>query len=459
MSLQKQIKGLREKRGKIAADLRKLGDVMHKENRALNADEQTLFDKLKTDFVAVGEQIRTAETTLGELDSLLSSAGEGEGEGDGGEGEMENARRVPGREDRDGRPKKRGDGASADQSRRDRALALQAWCRKQYGFRLSREHVAACKRSGLNPRSRTFEVRLSSDPKQFRAMSTTATAGGDTIAREFSYQLEMALKDFSNVRGVCDEFRTDTGAALDYPTEDDTGNTGEQLNENIEVTYADDVTGNVVFNAYKFSSKGILVSHELLNDSAFNLEEILGRQAGVRIGRIQGQRFTTGTGVSQPQGIVTASTLGVTAALATAFTADELTRLAFSVDPAYRQDPSFGYMMHDSILAYALLLKDSNGRPLLRESYRDGIVIPMLNGFPVYPNQFMAAAVANAPATAQKHVLVGAFAKHKIRDVGTVRLRKLEERWAEKDQVGFIAFLRSDSRCVNTAAIKHLLQP
>ena len=38
---------------------------------------------------------------------------------------------------------------------------------------------------------------------------------------------------------------------------------------------------------------------------------------------------------------------------------------------------------------------------------------------------------------------------YKIRDVGVLRLRRLDERYAEKDQVGFLAFLRSDSRLLN----------
>ena len=43
-------------------------------------------------------------------------------------------------------------------------------------------------------------------------------------------------------------------------------------------------------------------------------------------------------------------------------------------------------------------------------------------------------------------------------DAGPLRMRRLDERYAEKDQVGFIAFLRSDSNTTNSAAIKYLVQ-
>jgi HK97 family phage major capsid protein len=36
-------------------------------------------------------------------------------------------------------------------------------------------------------------------------------------------------------------------------------------------------------------------------------------------------------------------------------------------------------------------------------------------------------------------------------------MRRLEERYAEKDQVGFIGFLRSDGRAINAAALKLLV--
>lgn len=462
MSKAFQLKGLREKRGGIKSQIEAIGTKLKTEARAMTADEKAAFDKLKTDWVAVNESIRTAEADITALDELVGAAGSDEG---AAEVEQQNSKRHPGREDRDGRPAKKpaGDGAELARGREDRALAFQAWGRRQHGLPLTERHVAACKRTGINPRSREFQVRIGQPGRTLlkRTLSVgTATAGGNTVAPDFSYAMEKALVDYSNVRGVSDQFTTDTGVDLPYPTEDDTGNTGAQISENTEVSFADDTFGTVTFKGFKFTSKGMLISHELLNDSAFDLESHLGEQAGIRIGRITGSKYTTGSGTGEPHGVVTVSTLGLTAAGAAAFTADELTRLAFSVDRAYRSDPSCGYMMHDSILAYALLLKDAENRPLLRDSYRDGIAIPMLNGFPVHTNQFMASAnpTGGVPITASKHVLFGAFSKHKIRDIGTVRLRRLDERYAEKDQVGFVAFFRTDSRCVNTAAIKHLLQ-
>lgn len=453
-------KGLQEKRGRIRAELTKLGDKIKGDVRAFSPEEKAQFDQLKTDWEAAGTALKACESDIAAIDSLINSGDGGDPPpaadpaADGGA----NAARNRLNKERGLPPL--GDGASADQNQRDRKLALQAWARNQHGVKITKRHKDAADRMGVNIRSPHLDFKLSPGIKTRSNNTATGAAGAYTIAREFSGVLEQALKDFSNVRGVVDQFTTATGASLDYPTEDDTNTEGAQISEEQETAFSDDTFGTVTFGGFKFSSKGVLISYELLNDPEFDMESLIASQIGQRIGRGQGRAFTTGTGTGQPHGIVTASTLGITTASAVAFTADELTRLAFAIDKAYRDDPSFGYMMSDTAVAYALLLKDGQNRPLLRDGYRDGITIPVLNGYPVYTNQFMDACsgVGGVPVTAKKHVLAGAFNRFKIRDIGPVRIRRLDERYAENDRVGFIGFMRSDSRCVNTACIKHMLQ-
>ncbi len=463
MSKAFQLKALREKRGTIKAELEKLGAKLKAESRAMSEDEKTAFDKLKTDWVAVGDAIRTAEGDINALDELLASAGGEEKPAE--EKPAENSAKNPGRESRDYNPNPRGgDGAELARNREDVRLARQAWARKQYRIPLTRAHVDACKRLKFDPRAKSLELRLGNPATraerftQQRALTVTTTAGGYLIPQDYSFELEQKLVDFSNVRGVCREVQTSDGAPLPWPTEDDTGNTGELLAINTEVAYADPTFASVTFGAFKFSSKGVLVPNELLQDSAFDVDSMIFGEIGTRIGRIQATHFTTGAGTTEPKGVVTCAAAGNTTALAAAFTGRELTLLAHEVDPAYRAAPGVGYMMKDDVVAYCLTLLDSTGRPLMRESFRDGTAQLMLNGYPVYVNQKMTGLTAAVPVTAQKHVLFGDFKKFIVRDAGSVRVMRLDERWAEKDQVGFIGFLRSDSNCVNTAAIKYMLQ-
>lgn len=475
MSKTFRLKELREKRGKVKAEIEAIGTKLRNEKRAMTADEQAAFAQLKADWGTLTSQITAVESDISAIDQLLSSDGEPADGGDGGDPSAGGGQNSAGRGNVNHRGDRLSDGAQLARSREDIRLARQAWCRRQVGLPISREHVEACKRTGIKPTAKELVIRLGNPATraerfQKRALTVTTSGGGYMIAQDYSYEFESKLVAFANVRGVAREVQTDNGAPMPWPTEDDTGNTGELLAINTTTaTNADPSFSSVTFGAYKFSSKGILVPTEFIQDSAFDADSLVFGEAGTRIGRVQSTYLTTGTGTSQPKGVVTCASAGITAGTAAAITADEMTKLAHSVDPAYRLSGSCGYMMHDSILAYLLLLKDSQGRPLLRDSYAQGAGLSqsgdaiksrlMLNDYPVFVNQAMTGTTGGVPTTGSVHVLFGDFSKFIIRDAGAVRLRRLEERYADADQVGFIAFMRTDSNCVNSSAIVKLTQP
>ncbi len=79
--------------------------------------------------------------------------------------------------------------------------------------------------------------------------------------------------------------------------------------------------------------------------------------------RIANSKLTTGYGSSDVEGIVTNSAAGVTAASATAVTADEIIDLVHSVDLACRVRNA-AFMMNDNTLASVRKLKDGDGNYL-----------------------------------------------------------------------------------------------
>ena len=172
----------------------------------------------------------------------------------------------------------------------------------------------------------------------FRDLSAvTGASGGYTVPQGFYYTLTEALKWYGGIKASrATILRTATGNDLPMPTENDTSNVGELLAESAAAGTADPTFGQVVMKAYKFSSKVVKVPIELIQDSAFDISSYVARKLGIRIGRITNTYMTTGTGSSQPQGIVNGSTLSKTTASATAITYAELKDLEHSVDPAYR---------------------------------------------------------------------------------------------------------------------------
>jgi HK97 family phage major capsid protein len=198
----------------------------------------------------------------------------------------------------------------------------------------------------------------------------------------------------------------------------------------------------------------VLVSAELIQDSAYNLEQVLGNLIGIRLGRGTNAALTTGDGNGDPNGIVVASTAGVTAASATAFTADELYDLVHSVDPAYRGMPGCAFMMHDSVIKAIRKLKNGDGQYLWQPGLGVGSPDRLL-GYPVEVNQQMAGTIE----ASAKIALFGDFSKYMVREVAGLRFRKLEERYADTDQVAYIAFLRMDGDLIDagTHPVKHLI--
>ncbi len=345
-----------------------------------------------------------------------------------------------------------------------RGLALQAWLRSQNDLRLTQKHERACYATGVNPRSKALDVFRSITPtttgfgmwarnggnaictaeynrqrEEHRAMSTTDGSGGYTIPTGFSNELERSMLAFGGMRSVARIFPTATGNDLDWPTTNDTSNTGELLAEAGAIgSSVDPAFAVVTLQAFKYSSKAVLVSAELLEDSYFNLGQMLGSMLGERIARITNTHFTTGDASSKPNGVVTAAGAGVTAAATGAITSDELIDLVHSLDPAYRTFASTGFMMEDATLKAVRKLKDGNNQyhwqPGLQSSEPD-----MLLGFPYTINQDMASLSASADT-----VIFGAFEKYIIRDVAQVRFFRLEERYRDNDQTGFIMFSRHD---------------
>lgn len=465
-------KQTREKRGELIVAMRKINDQAGNEKRDLTKEENASWDEMDADFNKLGRDLERADK-LAEMDVSIANTGNDPG---GMIGRHDQTGHPAGQEPstghdqpdhlshngRHGNPDSPTNGHSRAQLEN---LTLQGWMLNQSGRAVEQPHIDAARTCGVNLNSRELEVSLLRGPdldefmrrrQQSRVMGTVPLdQGGVLIASELVTSIEMALLDFSGVRQVAKILRTARGGSLTYPTVDDTANKGERLAEGKTVTDLDIKPGAIVLQDYKYSSKNVLINVELLTDSAISLPPLIGQMLGERIGRITNDEFTTGTGASQPKGIVTASTLGVTTESTTAIASDELFDLIHTVDPAYRASNfNVGWMMHDSILKVVRKLKDSNNQYLWNPALTTGVPTQLL-GYPVTINQSMDSAV-----TATKTVMLfGALQKYIIRDIATLRLRRLVERYADNDQEAFLAFSRHDGNLLDAgvAPVKHLI--
>lgn len=449
---------LKQKRAKIVEEMRTLNDGCLERGKE-TAEEKDKFEKYEHDIRSLEKIIEREELLQAEEAKLAASAmagrhaGNGNGKADKWDGILY--------------PVGNRSAVSAQELERRKALAVQGWLsvdKPGLANIITDEHRSAAKFLGFDLGAKEIVLPISKDYRQLqnrfyrekRAMSLTATEGGYTVAEDFSGAMEMSLLAHGGMRQVATVRRTTTGADLPWPTMNDTANKGAILNEATTIgASVDPVVGVVTFKAWKYSSKPILISSELLRDSAFDLAAEIAMALGTRISRIQNDHFTTGGGSTLPKGAVVASGEGKEAASQTAIIADELIDLVHSVDPAYR--PNAQFMLHDTILATIRKLKFSIGADQVgyvwQGSFQNGLPDRIL-GYPYTVNQSMSSALT----IGEKVVLFGDFSKYVIRDVAEVRLVRMNERYADLDQVAFVAFMASDGNLLDagTDPIKHL---
>jgi HK97 family phage major capsid protein len=310
--------------------------------------------------------------------------------------------------------------------------------------------------SALSPEQRDALRGGANIAPELRAqLTTTGAAGGYTVPTELADFIIRSMKAWGPMYNsdIVTDLTTTSGNQINIPTVDDTANEAAAKDEGDALV--DDGSGDVVLgqkslNAYVFTTPIIRFSFELAADSAFGVEPLLGDLIGERLGRIANRRNTTGTGVNQPNGIVTASSLGKTAAATAAITFDELLELEHSVDPAYRVSPKCAYMFNDNTLLALRKLKDSEGRYIWQAGNVQQGVPATLNGRRYHINQHM-----DSLAAAKKVAIFGDLGKYFVRKVGQPLVGVLRERFYP--DLGIVGLIRFDGELGDSAAVKHLI--
>ena len=393
---------LRGQRAELIKGATAIVDAAQKEGRSLNAEEKSKFDAMEADARSIKDQIDIIERTAEMKKELAANA-----------------------EVREAAPKA------------TRKGAFEKYLRNGMG--------------ALNSNERSMMAELRGTSTQ---IAGTDSLGGFLVPQDFSNELDMATLFTGEVERLAKKLNTAGGALLDYPTINDTATDAGLISEAASVTVQDMTFANAQLSAYNYASQ-VRVSMQLLQDNAFDLNAFLAEAMGERIARATNAAFTTGTGSSQPQGIITGATLGNTAASATAIAADDILDLIHSIDPSYRNKPTFGLMANDSVISVirSLGLGSANDFPIFIPSMEAGQP-DKLFGFNLYYNNDMASAIT----TGQKTLLAADFSKFVVRSAGGVQMVRLNERYMDELEVGFVSYARKDAKVLDSRAVKYLAQ-
>jgi len=400
-------KRLRDRRLNVWNDAKKIAEDAAAENRAFTPEEQGKWD-------AMQEEMRTLDQRIGAV--------------------LDTEKRAKAADDAfndlEGRPRESGGG---EQRQSDIAAEVRKWARGEDGA------------------PRTLEIRRqASGPVNYRTLVTTGTASS-IIPTDFYDQLIAHLIEVSGVMQCGPTvLNTGGGETLQVPktTAHSTAASAAQAGA---IPTSDPTFSMQPLSAYKY---GILlqVARELIDDTAVDLLGYLAMQAGRALGNAFGNDLVNGSGTSQPAGIVSTATTGVTGAttgVSGAPSYANLVDLEYSVIAPYRQSRSCYWLAADKTIGGFRKITDTTGRPIWEPSAVLGSP-DLLLGKPLVADPFMPAQGLSAKAIA-----FGDFSQYFVRLVGGVRFERSDDFAFGTDLVTFRAILRGDGTLVDrTGAIK-----
>ena len=274
----------------------------------------------------------------------------------------------------------------------------------------------------------------------------TDADGGYLVPEEFERQIVTTLDEANVIRSLAKVIITNSERKIPVAS---SHSVAQWTPENESYQESNPTFEQKQIDAYKLTDL-IRISQELLQDSAFNLETYIADQFARAFGIAEEQAFCVGTGVDQPTGIFTdkGGSLGITAASANTVTVDELISLVYALKSPYRRNAKF--LMNDATVSLIRKLKDGNGAYLWQPSSQAGQPDRLL-GYEIYTSPYVPTVAADAFVVA-----FGDFNNYWIADRTGRTVQRLNELYATKGQIGYVATERVDGKVILSEGIQLL---
>jgi HK97 family phage major capsid protein len=324
-----------------------------------------------------------------------------------------------------------------DELEAQHAIVSGAYDRSKRALLAKREDKIGIRRPPFDDREARANFRNYLVTGESRNMIMSGTDGSYLVPASIWPTFIVMLKGYDQIfdPSVVTWLETDTGAPMPVPMLDDTAISATKVDENnISIT-----TANIVFDQLALGrcptwrSGWVAVPIQLVQDSAYPLETMLNKVFAPRIARAVGADLMAT--------VITAAAVGVTTASGQVSTVigDDLYSLLGSVNEAYAESPTSGWMMRFATLIAIYKLKDSYGRYIFKPE-RDANGRPLLLERPVYlcPS-------VDAIGAGNKPILFGDLSRiaiHAVRDSYGVIVAK--ERLADYYQFAYQSFLRAN---------------
>jgi HK97 family phage major capsid protein len=275
----------------------------------------------------------------------------------------------------------------------------------------------------------------------------TLTPSSNLVPTGFFDQVWMKAREVGPMLRVGNILNTASGEDIVFPTLT-AYSSAALVAAGGTIAASDPTFSSVTIGAYKYSFL-VPVADELLVDSGVNLEAELAKAGGNSIGYAVNTALTTGTGSSQPNGVVTAASSAVTGtAAAGAPTGDDIINLYYSLDGAVRAASNFAFMANATTISSIRKLKDTTGQYLFQPSLAAGTPDTLM-GRPLVENPAMAS------GTSAKSILAGDWDAYRVRVAGGLQVAQSSDFQFNLGVVNYRFQIRVDGDLLDTSAIKY----
>ena len=209
-----------------------------------------------------------------------------------------------------------------------------------------------------------------------------------------------------------------------------------------DVTY-----GEIKLDAYKLVRK-IVVSEEMLEDAAFDVEKYILQTSAKSIAKTEEEAFFNGDGNGKPIGLSYQAEIAGRFDTISDITIDDVIDLIHSLNTPYRKNAVF--VMSEEMECRLRKLTIYRGNRTWEKALTKGFPDKFL-GYPVYTTSAL-----NLRGQEHTPLFFGDFRYFKIGDRGKRTVKRLVEKYADKGQVAYITSERVDAKLVLPEAIKSI---
>lgn len=389
----------RQARSKAIADARALTDKAEAEKRELTKEENESFGKHFAESTRLKEEIDREERLV--------------------EAERELAEKV-----------------EKEKPAEERAAENRANPRATPEYRAAYDKYLRFGRDGMSA-------------EEVRALSVgTDTAGGFLVASEqMVNDLIKAVDNAVHIRQRATKIPVPAAVSLGVPTLDTDPADADWTSELKTGSEDSDMAfGKRNLHPHPLA-KRIKVSNDFLR-MASGGEGLVRDRLAYKFGVSEEKAFLTGHGAQRPLGVFIASNDGIstgrdysTGNTTTTVEFDGLIGAKYTLKAAYWNEAE--WLFHRDVLAQVAKLKDGNGQYIWRESVRAGEPDRVLN-IPVAMSEYS----PNTMTTGLYAGILAAWRYYWIADAMNLAVKRLDELYAETNQVGFIGRLNLDAQPV-----------